>query len=1194
MWCSVDYGPGYDCVYPTKEQACAVRIKGYYSAVSVYLTGGYYAGWNCAGYNPGTNPLQWGWFGFLGTGSAGCPSNSVSSGSSTCTCNTGYLPDEPSSSSCVLAYSPIPQKNVGPPSSCAGTNPCNAGTGNKFQPETDYAGIGVYPLHAGRIYNSGAGTPSIITPTVWGSQWRGFYDRSIAVVTNSVATTAVISREDGKQRYYKLTSGTWVGDADVVGNLVGSASTGWTYVNESDETETYNATGQLVSITNRSGQVQTLTYSDGTASSPNGGYVLDATGAPTTTILPAGKLIRVTDPVSRTLQYGYDAAGRVVKMTDPIGGAYLYTYSDTTATANLTTVTYPDGKVRTYLYGETANVSSTPNTGVSYAHDLTGIVDENGTRYASWTYDAAGRAISSEHGAFGSGIDHVGLSYGTPDLSGNSTTTVTDVMGTTRSYTFSTLLGVVKNSGITGSPCNGCTAAFSYDTNGNVASRTDFNGNKTTYVYDLTRNLETSRTEGLTSAGAKTPATRTINTTWNATYRLPASITEQDTSGASAVTLRTTTFSYDPSANLLTKTVTDGQTPALTRTFTYTYDTLGHRLTADGARTDAADITHYAYDAQGNLVTVANALNQITTLVGYDANGRPGTITDPNGLVTILSYDPRGRLLSRDAGGEVTRYSYDGVGNLTGVTLPSGAAYTYTYDAAHRLIQIADALNDKLVYTLDNADNRIKEQLYDSTGTLVQTHSRVFDALDRLYQDIGAVNQTTTYAYDANGNLTGITDPLNRLSTNAYDALNRLSQVTNPDTGVIQYGYDGLDQLTQVTDPRNLVTRYSRDGLGDLDQQVSPDTGTTANTFDAAGNLLTRLDAKGQLATYSYDALNRLTGISYSGGTSPAQTVAYQYDQGSNGIGHLTQITDVTGTTNYSYDQHGRLISDTKQEYGATYTTAYAYDAQGRLNAISYPSGRTVNYSFDSVGRISQIATTFNGTTTILASSITYWPFGGVQSFNYGDGSTAPVQSYTRQFDQDGRIASYTLNGNPMAIGYDAASQISFISDSANLANTANYNYDPMSRLTSFTQGSSSQNFGYDLDGNRVSQTIGSTPSSYGYPPTSNQLNSVQVGSAAPQSVTQDAIGATTADPARQYTYDVRGRLVQTSTAQGVINYEVNALGLRVRKQVPYANTDTLYHYDAEGHLIDENENGNTRFTREYIYLGDLPVAVMQ
>ena len=56
----------------------------------------------------------------------------------------------------------------------------------------------------------------------------------------------------------------------------------------------------------------------------------------------------------------------------------------------------------------------------------------------------------------------------------------------------------------------------------------------------------------------------------------------------------------------------------------------------------------------------------------------------------------------------------------------------------------------------------------------------------------------------------------------------------------------------------------------------------------------------------------------------------------------------------------------------------------------------------------------------------------------------------------------------------------------------------------------------------------------------------------------------------------------------------MNALGLRTRKQVPYAGSDTQYHYDAQGHLIEENPTGSTQYTREYIWLNDLPVAVLQ
>ena len=38
---------------------------------------------------------------------------------------------------------------------------------------------------------------------------------------------------------------------------------------------------------------------------------------------------------------------------------------------------------------------------------------------------------------------------------------------------------------------------MTYDGNGNVSSRTDFNGNKACYDYNLSRSLETARVEGV-------------------------------------------------------------------------------------------------------------------------------------------------------------------------------------------------------------------------------------------------------------------------------------------------------------------------------------------------------------------------------------------------------------------------------------------------------------------------------------------------------------------------------------------------------------------------------------------------------------------------------------------------------------------------------------------------------------------------
>ncbi|HXZ47709.1 MAG TPA: hypothetical protein VEG27_01750 [Usitatibacter sp.] len=87
------------------------------------------------------------------------------------------------------------------------------------------------------------------------------------------------------------------------------------------------------------------------------------------------------------------------------------------------------------------------------------------------------------------------------------------------------------------------TETATLDANGNIATRTDRLARSTHYTYDLTRNLEISRTEAYGTSIA-----RTITTTWNPTYRLPATITEP--SGVAGVNL-VTTFTYDAAGNLI-------------------------------------------------------------------------------------------------------------------------------------------------------------------------------------------------------------------------------------------------------------------------------------------------------------------------------------------------------------------------------------------------------------------------------------------------------------------------------------------------------------------------------------------------------------------------------------------------------------------------------------------------------------------
>jgi YD repeat-containing protein len=1087
-------------------------------------------------------------------------------------------------------------KNAGRPCPECG-NPVNPGTGNKFQAERDLVSTGGQ-LGFMRYYNSGV--PAY--DNALGGFWLHSYSSRILV--GAPATQASVYRSDGRQLVFTLDGPNWIGPADVADRLTELKNaqgirTGWHYfVAATDDTEHYDASGKLTAIVSRSGLTQTLTYTDGTdgAVSGNGGFALDIAGNPISVILDRGLLLRVRDHMGRTLTFGYTNLWRLKKVTDPAGGTFLYVYTlAANGLANLTSVTYPDGRQRVYHYNEPANTSAT-----SKPNALTGITDENGVRFATYKYDTFGRAIETVHHANGTDVNRYQLAYNTS----GAQTTVTDPLGMARAYGFQVTLGVVKNTALSQPQAGSLGAALSYDANGNVSSRTDFNGNRTNYTYDLVPNLETSRTEGLTAASGTTPQTRTISTQWDTNFRLPAVIAEP---------LRITTNVYDSNGTqcgargaLCSRSVqattdaTGAQGFSATasgaaRTWTYTYNANGSVLTVNGPRTDVADVTTYTYYAnndadlgkRGNVATITNAAGHTTSITAYNAHGQPLTMVDANGLTTTMTYDPRQRLTSRTMGSEATTYDYDFLGQLTKVTLPDGSFLSYDYDTAHRLTGMQDNLGNRIVYTLDGMGNRTNEEARDPANQLAQTRSRVFNNLNRLFRELGAQGQTTEYGYDDQGNVVSVKDSLNRVTTNQYDALNRLRQVTSPApiSAVTQYAYDGIDQLVSVSDPRSLVTGYAVDGLGKLNVQSSPDTGTTTNTYDDAGNLLTQTDAKSQVTTYAYDALNRVTLITFHDGSKQA----YVYDQPPNGVGRLSSITEsnpanqITSVIAYAYDQHGRVTSEARTVGGVQHVFSYRYDSSGRFDQLTYPSGRLVSYSFDGAGRVSAISTTKAGDQPqSVVSGVTYHPFGGVKGYTLGNG-----QTYVRGIDLDGRIASYTLGAQSFAIGYDAASRISFISDVGVPANTNTYGYDELDRLISAVLRATPYAYTYDAVGNRL--TKGGDV--YSYSSTSNRVASITPSSGPVRSFLFDPNGSTTADGQNTYAYDVRGRMVQATSSLGATSYQVNALGQRIRK----TNTlgDTVFHYDTQGKLIAETGPGGA-LKRELIYLGDIPVGVIQ
>ncbi|MCU7936939.1 MAG: type IV secretion protein Rhs [Candidatus Thiodiazotropha sp. (ex Dulcina madagascariensis)] len=622
------------------------------------------------------------------------------------------------------------------------------------------------------------------------------------------------------------------------------------------------------------------------------------------------------------------------------------------------------------------------------------------------------------------------------------------------------------------------------------------------------------------------------------------------------------------------------------QTTAYTYTAQGQVATLDGPRLDVSDITSYGYNAQGRRTSITNALGHITQITAHDAAGRPLTMVSPNGLTTTLSYDARGRLTqqTRSDGttSRTTQYAYDAVGNLTQVTQPDGSFLSYEYDLAHRLIGMEDNQGNRIDYTLDAMGNRLSEQLSDPQGTLMRSQSQVYDQLGQLSQQIDSQNHTTAYGYDANGNLTQSTDANQQATAQSYDPHDRLRQVTDPLNGATHYTYDAQHNLTRVTDPNGLSTTYEYDGLGNLISQTSPDTGATSYTVDEAGNRLSQTDARGVTVSYAYDALNRLTSVSYP---NSSLNVSYSYDQGANGIGQLTRMSDAQGTTDYGYNAYGELISQTRTSSDAIVTTfGYAYDNHGRLATLTYPSGKQLHTGYAADGQLTTLTLEqTNGATQPLVSNRQTLPFGPVKAFDYGNGL-----SLSRTFDQDYRLISQQLTGVlDTSYTHDPVGNITAWTDLLNTARNQQFGYDALDRLTTALGSYGSLGYSYDATGNRLSMTEGSTTETYSYVPDSHRLQ--QILGSVTDNRGYDAAGNTVQSLIGSYTYDETNRLSGFSKPGTQATYAYNGKGERVSKTVN--GVTTRFRYSPEGQLLGEYDaSGNP--VREYVYLDAQPVAM--
>lgn len=844
-------------------------------------------------------------------------------------------------------------------------DPISIGTGNVFEKVVDYETAGQNKLSYVRYYNS-IPVPETFASTL-GLLWRSNYDRYLNFSSSGLI---VAERPDGQLiNFYNSGGNSWTSDSDADYTLTQSGST-WTLTDHDDTVETYMQVttsggllqGLLDSITLRNGYTQTMTYNSG------------------------NQLTAVADSYNRQLALSY-SNGVVNTVTTPDGLVLTYGYNSINSTDDqLASVSYSTSPVTSQQYHY-------QDSNAPYA--LTSIQDEDGNTYQSWTYDSIQRGISNQVGGL---ANQITVSYNDP-----YSRTVTNALGVTDTYTFALLQDTPKVTQISRAATNttaAATEAFTYDSNGYSSSQTDWNGNQTTYVNN-SHGDPTTINEAVGSPVART-TTIAYDPTW---IHLPDTIT---TTGL------TTTFTYDGSGDVLTKTLTDTTSQSVpyptngqTRVWKYTWNNY-LLASVQSPRTDVTEKTSYTYDSTGALTTITNPLNQGTTITSHTPSGLPETIVDPNGTTTNLTYDPRNHLLTSTAvvssGNRVTTYGYDAAENLTSVTQPDGSGLTYTYDAAHRLTATTDLFGQKISYTLDALGDPTATDILNASSTITNQHSNSFDALGRMLTDVGAASQTSTFTYDPMGNQLTSEDQANNTTQRVFDALNRLNKITDPESGVTTTSYDAHDRPLNAVAPTGGATAYVYNGFGDLIQESSPNSGTTVYYYDTTGNQVKRTTATGAVTQYTYDALDRVLTMTFP--SDSTENVAYTYDQTGHGsgIGRLTSVSDAAGTLSRSYDQLGNLLTDARTTGTINLTTTYSYDLANRIASITYPSGMLVSYTRDTMGRITSVTEKpSGGASATVVSSVGYEPFGPDTGSRFGTGGQE-----TRGFDQDYRLTNVT------------------------------------------------------------------------------------------------------------------------------------------------------------------------------------------
>lgn len=833
--------------------------------------------------------------------------------------------------------------------------------------------------------------------------------------------------------------------------------------------------------------------------------------------------VTMTDDFGRTFSFTC-ASGKLSAMTTPVGTVtYAYDQHD-----NPISVTGPGNRTRTYRYEDPNDV-----------HNLTGIVDTSGTLVRFVMYNSRDQVYRT---AFANDRDSVTILY-PKDL----VRVIHDSLGQRTTYQLEVMEGVVRVASYTRhekkpqmAPSNETTEvtqSYAYSNRQQVRSQTDALGTVTDYTHDDKGNrLTRTRASG-------TPIATTTATTWHPDFAKPLTITEPSATPGKS---RVTTYTYDDKANPLTHTVSGwyGDEP-VSATTTYTYDDIGRLTAIDGPRTDVRDVTTFTWypntaDQGANrsqLHTVTDAMGNTTAFGNYTASGKPGTLTDTNGLTTTFTYNLQGQVIRATTDGMATTYERDVTGRVTAIKIPDAGSLSLAY-TGDQITNISDAAGNAIHYTHDTKGRTTRQDVQDSGQTLTRSLSLAYSVADNLSRLIFPDQAVYQFQHDAVNNLIQVIDPTGLQTRYDRDRLGRILSISRGNARTSAFAYDSQGNLISETDAKGRTTTYTYDDLGHVRSVSAPDTGLVRYTYDAAGNLATLTTAKNQTIAYTYDALDRLIAQTVPDAKQP---VIFTYDTAS--AHQFSHIRDAEENRSFAYNDRGQLTEEKQMRGDQTISIKYAYTPAGQLAAITYPSGKVLGFVRSKTGEIT--ALTLDGKP--LVTGMTYLPFGPVKTLSTG------TVTQTRTYDQRYQISRIQAGSLDLAYTRDLSGKVTAINGMP----------APSASAADGTEPPALKDTGPDSEKNSGIQPD-----------------------------PRDANGNMRSDGTYDYTWDALNRLVRLSLKPDnmtAATYAYDSQNRRIRKTI--GSLTVHYHYDVNDLLIAETLPDGT-VLREYFYFSCQPVAM--